>query len=246
MASKKEKNISDVAIELNMVTQKKGKITKDYQVLNLLGKGGFGEVKKVIHRLTGDIRAMKIIKRDSVDETYLNNLNNEIKILKILDHPNIVNLYEIYQDNKNIYLITEYLEGGELFDLILKTKHFNENIAAKIMKQVLSAVAYCHNKNIVHRDLKPENLLLCQKDSFEIKVIDFGLSRTFVPDKNMYSKMGTPFYIAPEVLKKKYNEKCDIWSCGVILYILLSGNPPFNGKNDQAIFDSIALGYVSF
>ena len=114
------------------------------------------------------------------------------------------------------------------------------------MKQLLSAVAYCHNKQIVHRDLKPENLLLVKPDSFDIKVIDFGLSRTFTPEKNMYSKMGTPFYIAPEVLKKKYNEKCDIWSCGVILYILLSGNPPFNGKNDQAIFDSIALGYVSF
>jgi calcium-dependent protein kinase len=97
----------------------------------------------------------------------------------LLDHPNIVKLYEIYQDQKNIYLITEYLEGGELFDLILKTKHFNENIAAKIMKQLLSAVSYCHNKNIVHRDLKPENLLLCKPDSFEIKVIDFGLSRTF-------------------------------------------------------------------
>jgi len=114
------------------------------------------------------------------------------------------------------------------------------------MKQLLSAVAYCHNKQIVHRDLKPENLLLVKPDSFDIKVIDFGLSRTFTPEKNMYSKMGTPFYIAPEVLKKKYNEKCDIWSCGVILYILLCGNPPFNGKNDQAIFDSIALGYVSF
>eukprot|EP00347_Sterkiella_histriomuscorum_P018781 403344202 len=209
-SSKKDKIDSNVALELNMITQKRGKVTEDYQVLNLLGKGGFGEVKR------------------------------------LLDHPNIVRLYEIYQDAKNIYLITEYLEGGELFDLILKTKHFNENIAAKIMKQLLSAVSYCHNKQIVHRDLKPENLLLCQKDSFEIKVIDFGLSRQFSPEKNMYSKMGTPFYIAPEVLKKKYNEKCDIWSCGVILYILLSGNPPFNGKNDQAIFDSIALGYVSF
>ena len=89
---------------------------------------------------------MKIIKRDNVDESFMSQLNNEIKILKILDHPNIVKLYEIYQDPKNIYLITEYLDGGELFDLILKTKHFNENIAAKIMKQLLSAIAYCHNK----------------------------------------------------------------------------------------------------
>jgi calcium-dependent protein kinase len=216
-----------------MIQEKRGRITKDYQILELLGKGGFGEVKKVIHRLTRDVRAMKIIKKDKCDENYLATLTNEIKIMKQLDHPNIVRLYEIYSDSRNIYLITEYLEGGELFDLILKSKHFNENIAAKIMKQLLSAIAYCHSKKIVHRDLKPENLLIVKNNSFEIKVIDFGLSRTFEPNKNMYSRMGTPFYIAPEVLKKKYNEKCDVWACGVILYILLSGNPPFNGKNDQ-------------
>ena len=175
---------------------------------------------------------MKIIKKDKCDDQYLATLTNEIKIMKQLDHPNIVKLYEIYQDTRNIYLITEYLEGGELFDLILKSKHFNENIAAKIMKQLLSAIAYCHSKKIVHRDLKPENLLIVKTNTYEIKVIDFGLSRTFEPNKNMYSRMGTPFYIAPEVLKKKYNEKCDVWACGVILYILLSGNPPFNGKND--------------
>lgn len=211
---------------------KKGKITKDYTILNTIGKGGFGEVKKVIHKVSQDVRAMKIIKKDQVDEQYLQTLQNEIKILKQLDHPNIVKLYEIYSDQDNIYLITEFLEGGELFDLILKTRHFNENIAARIMKQLFQAINYCHSKNIVHRDLKPENLLLQAADKFDIKVIDFGLSRTFDANKVMCSKLGTPFYIAPEVLKQKYNEKCDIWSCGVILYILLSGTPPFNGKND--------------
>ena len=114
------------------------------------------------------------------------------------------------------------------------------------MKQLLSAVAYCHAKKIVHRDLKPENLLIVKPNTYDIKVIDFGLSRSFESNQSMYARMGTPFYIAPEVLKKKYNEKCDVWSCGVILYILLSGNPPFNGKNDQQIYDNIALGYVSF
>ena len=114
------------------------------------------------------------------------------------------------------------------------------------MKQLLSAVTYCHQKNIVHRDLKPENLLIIKPGEYDIKVIDFGLSRSFEKHKNMYNRAGTPFYIAPEVLKKKYNEKCDVWSCGVILYILLSGNPPFNGKNDEAIFESINIGYCSF
>jgi calcium-dependent protein kinase len=98
------------------IQERQGKITKDYQILNLLGKGGFGEVKKVIHKLTGDVRAMKIIKKDLVDESFLTSLANEIKILRMLDHPHIVKLYEIYQDASNIYLITEFLEGGELFD----------------------------------------------------------------------------------------------------------------------------------
>lgn len=189
---------------------------------------------------------MKIIKKENVDEQHLSTLCNEIKILKQLDHPNIVKLYEIYQDNQNIYLITEFLEGGELFNLILKSKHFSENIAAKIIKQLLSAISYCHAQNIVHRDLKPENMLLVDKDRFDIKLIDFGLARSFLPNNSLCSKIGTPFYIAPEVLKKKYNEKCDLWSCGVILYILLCGNPPFTGRTDELLFESIKLGLVQF
>jgi calcium-dependent protein kinase len=98
----------------------------------------------------------------------------------------------------------------------------------------------------VHRDLKPENLLVISPDKYDIKVIDFGLSREFKPNKTMCSRLGTPFYIAPEVLKQKYTEKCDIWSCGVILYILLCGNPPFNGKDDEKIFEAIKVGYVNF
>ena len=147
--------------------------------MEVLGKGGFGEVKKVIHKLTGDIRAMKIIKKEQCDEAQLASLTNEINILRQLDHPSIVKLYEVYQDNSHFYLVTEYLAGGEVFDLILKCKHFNENIAAKIMKQLFSAIAYCHVKKVVHRDLKPENMLLMEPNSFDIKVIDFGLSRKF-------------------------------------------------------------------
>ena len=220
-----------------LIVERKGNISKYYQVLESVGKGAFGEVKKVLHKLTKDIRAMKIIKKDKCDKNYLNNLYSEINILKQMDHPNIVKLYEIFSDSKHLYLITEYLEGGELFDLILKQRHFTEHTAAKIMKQVLSAVHYCHQRKIVHRDLKPENLLLVRPDDFEIKVIDFGLAREFQPKQNMCSRMGTPFYIAPEVLKKKYTEKCDVWSCGVILYILLCGQAPFNGRTEQQIYE---------
>lgn len=107
---------------------------------------------------------MKIVKKDKLDENYLSSLYNEINILKSLDHPHIMKLYEVYQDESSVYLVTEYLQGGELFDAILNSKHFNETIAAKIMKQLLSVIAYCHSNNIVHRDLKPENLLLINKD----------------------------------------------------------------------------------
>ena len=170
-----------------------------------------------------------------------------MEILKNLDHPNIVKLYELYQDEKFYYLITEFLPGGELFDRIQQSKHFSESKAAKLMRQVMSAVAYCHEKSIVHRDLKPENIIFINKDeNSDLKVIDFGTSRSFKADEKMKKRLGTPYYIAPEVLKREYNEKCDIWSCGVILYILLAGYPPFNGKSEQDIFKKILIGKVTF
>lgn len=121
-------------------------------------------MKKVVHKLTGDVRAMKIIKKESCDEGYLKTLGNEINILRQLDHPHIIKLYEIYQDNNNIYMITEFLEGGEVFDILVKKRALSESVAAKIIKQVLQAINYCHTKKIVHRDLKPENLMLEQED----------------------------------------------------------------------------------
>jgi calcium-dependent protein kinase len=131
-----------------------------------------------------------------------------------------------------LYVVFEYEESD--MRKLIKGDLFLKNEEIKVLSyNLLCAVKYLHSASVLHRDLKPENLLIVKNNSFEIKVIDFGLSRTFEPNKNMYSRMGTPFYIAPEVLKKKYNEKCDVWACGVILYILLSGNPPFNGKNDQ-------------
>lgn len=134
---------------------------------------------------------MKIIRKEEMSKEYVESLLNEIDILKQLDHPNIVRIYEFYQDKLNFYLITEFIEGGELFDKITKIKFFTEKDTAKIMKQLLSAIVYCHNKKIVHRDLKPENLLLEHKDSDNIKVIDFGTSRVFDPNVKMNHKYGT-------------------------------------------------------
>ena len=136
--------------------------------------------------------------------------------------------------------------GGELFDKIIDSKYFSEKEAAKVMKQLLSAVLYCHNKSIVHRDLKPENLVLeTKKADAAIKVIDFGTSEVFNPSKKMKQKYGTPYYIAPEVIKRNYTEKCDVWSAGVIMYILLCGYPPFNGYNDDEIMEAVEVGKFS-
>ena len=162
-------------------------------------------------------------------------------------HPNIVRLLEYYQDPDYFYLVTEYCEGGELFDQIINCGVFSEKLAAGIIRQILSAVVYCHDRHIVHRDLKPENLLLeYSNKTFEegniVKVIDFGTSIEYNPTEKLKAKLGTAYYIAPEVLRGEYDEKCDVWSCGVILYIFLCGYPPFNGQNDNEIFQKIKKG----
>ncbi len=162
-----------------------------------------------------------------------------------MDHPNIIKLYEVYEDNRYIYLIMEECSGGELFDRILdritNKSMFSEKEAAVIFRQMVSAICYCHAQGICHRDLKPENLLfLDSSNESPLKVIDFGLSRIFnKADNKMTTKVGTAYYVSPEVLSGDYDEKCDVWSSGVILYILLTGDPPFNGANDNEIYRKI-------
>ena len=156
-------------------------------------------------------------------------------------------LFEFAQDAKNYYLVTEYCDGGELLAKILANRFFSERIAARVMFQLLSAVVYCHSQKVVHRDLKPDNLVL-EADDIEsnIKVIDFGTSKIFKPTETMKGIMGTAYYIAPEVLMGNYTAKCDVWSCGVILYILLSGIPPFSGSDNKEIMQKVTEGCYTF
>ena len=175
----------------------------------------------------------------------------EINIMIQIDHPNIINLYEVFEDTRYIYLIMEECSGGELFDRIYdrisKKNLFTEKEAAIIFKQFMSAVCHCHSIKICHRDLKPENLLFLNKNFDCLKVIDFGLSRIFTEkDHKMKTKVGTAYYVSPEILSGDYDEKCDIWSSGVILYILLTGDPPFNGENDNVIYRKISKKKFSF
>jgi calcium-dependent protein kinase len=227
------------------VGKKVGKIRDHYRIGKVLGSGAFGEVRLCLHKDTQTQRAVKVLRKNLLDDKEMDMLKNEIAILKDMDHPNIVKMYEFLEDEKRIYIVTEICKGGELFDEILNKSKFDEKDAAVVMRQLLSAINYCHKKSIVHRDLKPENMLLEQdKDLEKLKIVDFGTSLTFDPERALDEKLGTAYYIAPEVIKKNYNEKCDLWSCGVIMYILLSGEPPFNDPkaDNEAIMKKVEKG----
>ena len=226
----------------NFVGETKGKLLDSYEVVKQLGKGGYGKVYEVKNLKTGEVRACKHLSKLNIKN--LEKFRREIEILKKMDHPNIIKLYEVYESERSLYLVMEECKGGEIFDRIIKhiedKKMYSERDAANIFKQVMSCIAYCHNKNICHRDLKPENLLYLNEGDEEdnrIKVIDFGLSQAC---DRLKTKVGTAYYVSPEILSGNYTHLCDIWSAGVILYILLSGDPPFNGPNDNVIYSKIA------
>lgn len=246
--------LNDLRITEGMLVQEsKGDPFTNYEQVESLGEGTFGKVIKVRHKITRVLRAMKIIQKDKAK---LNNedekeMINEIHILKALDHPNIMKVYEFFNTDKCLYIVSELCTGGELFDMITTSGYFKEKLAGYVMKQLLSAVDFCHQNGIIHRDLKPENILIesqeeKRKEYFTIKLIDFGTSGRMINGKMFKQQIGTPFYIAPEVLQNKYNEKCDMWSCGVILYIMLCGVPPFYGETDDEIYAAVKRGVVDY
>ena len=217
-----------------------------------IGHGHYGVVRKCMDRETKKWFAIKSIRKSKVGKVDI--LKREVALLKECDHPNIIVLVEVHEDQKYLHLITELCTGGELFDRIIeKTQsdegHFSERDAAELVRCILDAIAYCHDqKGIVHRDLKPENFLFSSREeNAAIKIIDFGLSRHDDMQKGiMNTKVGTPYYVAPEVLNREYTKSCDIWSIGVITYILLCGYPPFYGDTDNQIFDSVRTGRFDF
>ncbi|CAD8093543.1 unnamed protein product [Paramecium primaurelia] len=220
----------------------------------LLGQGTYGQVVKAKLKGSKQQRAIKIIPKNKVRNP--ERFRREIEIMRNLDHPNIIKLFETFEDARNVYLVMELCEGGELFDRIIDKGHFSENEAKIIFLQIMQAVNYCHQNGICHRDLKPENFLMLTKaDDSPLKVIDFGLSVIFHDNHveklnqgkvSMTTRAGTPYYISPEILDGKYDESCDIWSAGVILYILISGVPPFYGNTDPEILDAVKKGVFTF
>ena len=225
---------------------------EDYKIISKLGKGAFGNVYEVKNIKTNQIRAMKSIKKSENNEEN-QELLNEIEIMIKLEHPNIIKIYDYYYDKNYYYIIMEYISGGELFEYINKETNLTERKTKIIMSQLLHALNYLHSNNIVHRDIKPENILIektkekCPLENefgINLKLIDFGTCHLIQNNDYLTLKVGSPYYIAPEVLRKKYNKKCDIWSAGIIMYILLIGYPPFNGTSHKEIFKEIKKGKI--
>ncbi|KAG7374040.1 protein kinase domain containing protein [Nitzschia inconspicua] len=206
----------------------------------ILGEGVAGVVRKVKHKETGIYFAVKVLNLGLlVCDAVLDSLREEIFIMCQLDHPNILRLEEVYESETQIFLIQELCEGGDLFDRLDEKPedqpyHYSEVQCAKLVKQMLSAVRYLHSRKIVHRDLKLENFLFENKESDDLKMIDFGLSKHFKSDEAvLHDAVGTPYTVAPEIIRGSYNSKADIWSIGVITYLLLSGESPFGGIYDS-------------
>ena len=226
-----------------IVSQIKTDPSLDYKLVKVIGEGAFGRVNLVEHKVTGMIRAMKVIKKAIVlnDQNNESLVLNELNILKKIDHQNVVKIYEFYSDNKNFYLITEYCSGGDLFT-VSKKENLSEKQVACIIYQILLAINHIHKMKIMHRDLKLENILITKKEEdglYRIKLCDFGTSHLFKDGEKEKGVTGSSYYIAPEVYNKKYTFKCDLWSVGVIMYVLLTKKIPFFGKDDKEVRKSI-------
>ena len=225
-------------------------IEQHYRFIKQLGAGSFGKVYEAEHIATSQRRAVKEIIKSPGSHEQQSQFLSEVSILSTLDHPNIVRVYELFETAEKYYIAMELVVGGELFDFLSQNRQLSEPVAARIMAQVLGAVWYCHQHKIVHRDLKPENLLLEKMPNshvdIAIKIIDFGTSCLMSPDNKLQQRIGTAYYIAPEVLGMEYTEKCDIWSCGVMLFVLLCGYPPFNGRTNMEVMSKVRLGQFAF
>lgn len=215
---------------------------------SVLGYGSYGEVFLCEHLRSNEKRAVKIIKKSLIRKFYLKKkeILNETIILKNLDHPNILKIFEYFEDEKKFYIVMEYCKDGDLLGELERVGKVNEETCARIMRQLMAGVAYIHGKSIVHRDLKLENVLISRfNDEISIKIIDFNVA-TYLKDKKLTSVAGTAHYMAPEILQNSYDEQCDIWSCGVIMYVLLSHTFPFTGSTQYQIFQSISDHPLSF
>lgn len=232
----------------NKITKLKNKeIEKHYALYETLGTGSFATVKRAVKKATKEEFAIKVIKKSKLNPEELAVVHDEVEIMHRIEHENCVKLYEMYESKRKVYMVLEYLTGGELFDRIVQKGSYSEKDASQLIKSIATAIKYLHGIGVVHRDLKPENLIYAnEKSDSPIKITDFGLAK-FNKTAEMNTACGTPGYVAPEVLKNEsYGSPVDLWSLGVILYILLCGFPPFFHDSTAQLYRQIKKGEYKF
>nr|XP_056719992.1 serine/threonine-protein kinase BRSK1 isoform X4 [Euleptes europaea] len=223
-------------------TQQHAQYVGPYRLEKTLGKGQTGLVKLGVHCITGQKVAIKIVNREKLSESVLMKVEREIAILKLIEHPHVLKLHDVYENKKYLYLVLEHVSGGELFDYLVKKGRLTPKEARKFFRQIVSALDFCHSYSICHRDLKPENLLLDEKNN--IRIADFGMASLQVGDSLLETSCGSPHYACPEVIKgEKYDgRRADMWSCGVILFALLVGALPFDDDNLRQLLEKVKRG----
>lgn len=213
-----------------------------------LGEGAFSVVIIGTHKQSNESFAIKVVTKSKLTKEDEIALKDEISVLRELDHKNIIRLYDVFEEKDYYYLITEQMRGGELFDRIVQKSYYNEKEARDVCMILFESIGHCHSQNIAHRDLKPENLLLADEENdSNIKIADFGFAKKVYTPNSLTTQCGTPGYVAPEILEGvAYDTKSDMWSLGVIVYILLGGYPPFIEQNQRELFRKIRKGQYEF
>ena len=221
-------------------------ITDEFELLEFLGRGKYGEVKRCREKHSGRLLAAKFV--SVVKDAEKKSVLNEIEIMKSLQHPRLIQLYEAYESPKQMCLVLELINGGELFERVIDESFtLTERLCELYIMQICEGLHFMHKLNVLHLDMKPENILCLSKDSHRIKIIDFGLARRFNPMEPLKVLFGTPDFVAPEVVNyDKIGYGTDMWSVGVICYVLLSGLSPFSGENDSETYQNIARAEFDF
>ncbi|CAN4126355.1 unnamed protein product [Withania somnifera] len=244
------KRVASAGLRTDSVLQKKtGNLKECFSIGKKLGQGQFGTTFLCTEKATGKRYACKsIAKRKLLTNDDVEDVRREVQIMHHLaGHPHVISIKGAYEDAAAVHLVMEYCAGGELFDRIIQRGHYTERKAAELTRTIVGVVETCHSLGVMHRDLKPENFLFVdQKEESLLKTIDFGLSIFFKPGDKFTDVVGSPYYVAPEVLRKRYGPEADVWSAGVIIYILLSGVPPFWAENEQGIFEQVLHGDLDF
>ncbi|KAF2547625.1 hypothetical protein F2Q70_00023669 [Brassica cretica] len=244
------RRVSSAGLRTESVLQRKTENFKEFYSLGRkLGQGQFGTTFLCLEKGTGNEYACKSIsKRKLLTDEDVEDVRREIQIMHHLaGHPNVISIKGAYEDAVAVHLVMELCSGGELFDRIIQRGHYTERKAAELARTIVGVLETCHSLGVMHRDLKPENFLFVSREEDSLlKTIDFGLSMFFKPDEVFTDVVGSPYYVAPEVLRKRYGPESDVWSAGVIVYILLSGVPPFWAETEQGIFEQVLHGDLDF